>query len=95
MEDAGFSNISNSFHDQRNYVSGSPGSSKFMMEIVENFGFANIVHGYCKYFKTVLPRLATEHIFCMHAIYIYIYIYIYMCVCFASLIKPSSLSNTN
>ena len=38
MENVGFTNISNNFHDFRNYGSGSRGFSKFM-EIV---GFTNI-----------------------------------------------------
>ena len=45
MKTVGFTNIPNHFHDFRNYGSGSRSFSKFM-EMVENVGFANIVHRY-------------------------------------------------
>ena len=45
MEIVRFTNISNHCHDSRNYGSGSRSFSKFM-GMVENVGFANIVHKY-------------------------------------------------
>ena len=45
MEIVRFTNISNHCHDSRNYGSGSRSFSKFT-GMVENVGFANIVHKY-------------------------------------------------
>ena len=45
MEIVGFTNISNNFHDSRNYGSGSRSFSRFM-GMVENVSFANSVHWY-------------------------------------------------
>ena len=42
MENIDFINISNNFHDCRNYGSGSRAFSK--LEMLENVGIANIVH---------------------------------------------------
>ena len=45
MEIVGFTNISNNFHDSRNYGSDPRGFSRFM-GMVESVGFAKIVHEY-------------------------------------------------
>ena len=45
MEIVGFINISNNFHDSRDYGSGSRNPSRFM-GMVENVSFTNIVHRY-------------------------------------------------
>ena len=43
MEIVGYTNISNNFHDSRNYGSGTRGFSK-LMEILGNVGKTNIFH---------------------------------------------------
>ena len=49
MEFVGFTDISNNFHDFRNYGSGSRGFSKFM-EIGGSVGKTNMFHGSCWFY---------------------------------------------
>ena len=98
MDIVGITNISNNFHDSRNYGSGTRSFSKFT-EIVGNVGKTNIFHDFCgeSWKLLVLPTFPTiSMIFHQHCPQVHISRRCYRNLhkVFASLKKLTSWSNT-